>query len=386
MAPQFLTLEFWTDETNKNQLRALFLFLSESFSVCMACELFLFVPQHCFTDADETGHLCTLEEQIRSTKPVDMMLLGLNTVTLGITVAMYLFEMMRDLWLMEHFSFNSNQSETSIERFRSSQRSLFMRLEMYNWIYFLFYKLVVGLYTVNFVVSSVFICQNAYSGVQTVTAILSYGLSYFQKLLSGWLVASKAAALNIPLSYYSVQHLSYNEIDGTYKIDVRSAARPTRNRLQSIITLATSHTSISEAEVAARRSSRIMYEDNDGTLRKRSRGEGGFFKGVGGDGTRPPLLVSPVTRGMTLFPFMRPSTKNGAANVYDDPVETLVGVLHPPSKPEEPQSEEVVSSLDPEEKGEESVSSLPLTPPSSSPPPLSRTERLRHTPIKPVEV
>lgn len=309
---KYLTFEFWTDETSKNRVRALAIFLSEAFRVCMACELYLFVPQRCVLANDDVGRLCTLSELIYSHRVEDVLMLSLNTTTLGLTVVLYVFEMMRDLWLMEHFSFNAAVSETNIERFRSSQRTLFMRMELYNWCYLWSYKFVIALYTVNFVVSAYFIGHNEFYGVQTVTAILSYGLSYFLKLFSGWLVASKAVRLNIPLSYYSVKHLAYNEIEGTYKINVLTE-RPSKSRLQSIIDLTTSHMTVSETEILQRRTSRILHQENEFRLSRLST-------------VRPPDVPSPVTRTMTLFPFLRQSTKAGDDNT---PSASPLAQLHP---------------------------------------------------------
>ena len=204
----------------------------EFFKVMIACELSIFVPQSCKDSNTGTSHLCTTSEIIKELTPYKRLIFILNTFTVAIFIFMYITEVMREIWLAEHFKFNPSHSEYHLSRYRSRHRSLFNALNRINIVYYHGYQTTMCIYCVNALVSGTFIFSYSNYGLPTMISFFTNITLCWSKLVLGLYVSHRSLSLNIPMSYYATKNIEFNEIDPTYRI--RSTYFLERSRMSII--------------------------------------------------------------------------------------------------------------------------------------------------------
>jgi len=198
----------------------IFEFLVEVFKINQACSLAIFVPQKCYTkdaqcniDYSKPKHMCSLMENITCLSAYNTYVLYFNFFTIASFFFLYIIELRRELWLLDHFDYN----EIEITNIRDSEKKtnhvLFCKLNYCNKIYFYSYLFVSIIYITNFVSSGVLILlYEFYMDVASVAIFISSFLLCSNKIIYGTYIAYMSYYDNKPISYYSKFNLLYNEI------------------------------------------------------------------------------------------------------------------------------------------------------------------------------
>ena len=96
------------DQDLKQQILVLIYMFLESFKIFMACLLVIFVPQKC------NDHTCSLTDKFFDHNILNMIAIGLNTVSLLLFIWGYIIELWREYLLIKYLDVNDNISETII--------------------------------------------------------------------------------------------------------------------------------------------------------------------------------------------------------------------------------------------------------------------------------
>jgi hypothetical protein len=222
---------------------------TEIFRVVLSTQLILLVPQLCQgekpsgrfvrqcpsinlnPDATTTDHLCTFYENVYCGNLFKIVTFYYNIFTMSCYAILYVFEISRDLWMIQHFTYNQLHSEFHVVRYMERHRTLFSTLDWYNYIYYLSYEILCFVTIINLILSTISLFYYSYAGLHTIT-IFTVSIVYCKKkLTTGMLLSYESLITNLPVSYYSSKHMVYNDIDVAYKLSNRPSSKRTMNNM-----------------------------------------------------------------------------------------------------------------------------------------------------------
>lgn len=186
-------------------------FCSDSFSVVMASLLSVFVPQNCI------DHICSLAENFTDLISYNVFTLAFNFLTLFLFVILYVIELKREKFMINHFEYNVNLPEKHLLSFENEFPNVFQKFFKLNKHYFLSYKYLFFMYNLNFLFSSILILYYYYYDYRSVTVLLTNVLLCFKKIKKGYDVSEKSLQSKLAYSFFNVVHLSFNDMDPKLK-------------------------------------------------------------------------------------------------------------------------------------------------------------------------
>ena len=194
--------------------------LIELFKINQACLLAIFVPQKCYTkdsncniDYSLPPHMCTILENTICLSPYNTFVLYFNIFTIFCFLILYVIEIRRELWLLDHFDYEENININNLEIEKENNIILFNKLNYCNKIYFNIYILMTIIYIINFFSSAILVLVlGYYLNISSVTVFISSVLLCSNKVIYGTYIAYYSYYNNKPTSYYTKYNLSYNEI------------------------------------------------------------------------------------------------------------------------------------------------------------------------------
>jgi hypothetical protein len=212
----------------KERISALGGFFVECFKIFMACLLSVFVPQEC------DGKMCTVQENFLGLDPYNVFVLVVNFATLGIFFSLYVIELNREYWLIKYLDIDRTKGESSVEQYTSDSK-IINGLQKHNKQYYETSLVVVGMFALNFVVSAILLGIYYYD-YRTITTLLSNTLLLVGKVKSCLRLSTISYKERKGMSYYTVDHLCYNDVDDDYKpspvdIQLEEIASPSANEI-----------------------------------------------------------------------------------------------------------------------------------------------------------
>ena len=182
-------------------------FFSDSFSVVMASLLSVFVPQNC------EDHICTLTENFSNLISFNVFTLAFNFLTLFFFLLLYIIELKREKYMINHFEYNSNMPEKHLLSYENEYPNIFQTFFKLNKHYYLSYKYLFFVYNLNFLFSSILVLYYYYYDYRSVTVLLTNVLLCYKKIKKGYDVSEKSLKSKLAYSYFNVVHLSFNDME-----------------------------------------------------------------------------------------------------------------------------------------------------------------------------
>jgi hypothetical protein len=189
--------------------------LLEIFRISIACGLSVFVPQTCISDRAMCISLYKIVYLHKTNYTLFVICFNMSTFILF--CLLFIIEIKRDEWIMKHFEYDTNESNTHINSLRSEYVTLFRKLHTYNIIYYRGYQVVAIIYFINVIISCIVLYQYYYD-FTTITVLLTNVCICSSKLYNGLIVSKTSLDNNIPKCYFSKIFVSFNTIDNNYVI------------------------------------------------------------------------------------------------------------------------------------------------------------------------
>lgn len=208
----------------KNRISVLLNISLEIFRVILACGLTAFVPQKCFggegcqDDLNETEMVCRINTNINiyCVKEFKLFVLTFNIFTSIAFLSMYFIEIKRDQWLMKHFERDEEQNDKNLESYHLQYEELFRKLDNYNAIYYICYKITAFIYITNTILSCILFYFYYYNST-TITTLMSNILLCSQKIYYGLYLSHTSLVKKLPIPYCSRSFITFNSIDITVR-------------------------------------------------------------------------------------------------------------------------------------------------------------------------
>jgi len=197
-----------------------FEFIIEIFKINQACSLAIFIPQKCYNrdnscniDYISEPHMCTIKENVTCLSIYNKFVLYFNFFSIFCFFILYIIEIRRELWLLDHFNYNEDIISNISSDYKNKNNILFNKLTYCNKIYFNSYIILSFVYITNFIFSGLLILLfDFYLNLNSITVYITSFLLCSNKMISGIYVAYLSYYENKPISYYTKYNLSYNEV------------------------------------------------------------------------------------------------------------------------------------------------------------------------------
>ena len=204
---------------SKERIKVGFLFLFQSYKVIMGSMLTLFVPQKCYdTTLDlTTEKICSVSDNLLNHADLyHNITLGFNFLSVILFVGVYSIELKRENWCVKHLDIDHNLADNNLECEILDKPDLLIPLKKHNTMYFKSMVLTSSVYSINLILSSIFIYNN-YAGVPSITSYMSYVVLILMKIYNSLYISYVSMKGNKALSGYIMEFTSYNKIDVDYK-------------------------------------------------------------------------------------------------------------------------------------------------------------------------
>jgi hypothetical protein len=204
----------WWHQQNVQQKRAVLTgFIGECTTILIA---------NCFTfTIPQSGEITSPYDLIftqRFNVPIpSRIIIIVNCVTVVCILAVYIYEVYREFWLVNHFDYSKRYDSMHLRSYKSTYPELFTYLERLNMHYSLLYKCARMVCVCNIVISACIICIYSYGDYHTATTLFTNSWVVWGKVAKGCEIAGESLAHHIGYSYYNTQNLSYNRIDARIK-------------------------------------------------------------------------------------------------------------------------------------------------------------------------
>lgn len=235
------TSGWFSSQDTQQQIALVSGLLGELFKITMSCLLSVFVPQSC------NGSTCSIDQNFSDLSAFNLFVIIYNFMTLGFFIILYIIEVHRETWLIQHLEKDPGISESNLfdgENFQSESGGLVSfkvaypklhaELESLNTRYLNIYNIITFFYITNSVFSGVLVFYYYYLDYRTVTGFFTNIMLCSSKIRSGRGVATQAftdklipngqqtkKVRNIAISYYNTQFVAFNIVDPDYSNAIR---------------------------------------------------------------------------------------------------------------------------------------------------------------------
>ena len=176
--------------------------IGDAINIIMATFLIVFIPMSIMIDLTHIQMV---------------VLLILNTACFTVFLGLFLFEIKRELWLINHLDYSKRYNSVHLATYKDQYPAIFDELAQYNFRYFIFYIITKWVFFINFFTSSFIIIYFYYLDYKTITSlVLSFWFSY-SKIRKGLRISKDSLEVDSGFSYYNTLSLSFNRIDTKFK-------------------------------------------------------------------------------------------------------------------------------------------------------------------------
>ena len=193
----------------KERLKVGALFIFQSYKVIMGSMLTLFVPQLC-----EDEEICSISDNLlhHNNDIYHQITLGFNFLSVLLFIGVYIIELKRENWCVKYLDIDHNIPDNNLESIIKDKPDILIPLSKHNKLYFKSIFITSLVYSVNLVLSSIFIYNN-YAGIPSVTSYMSYVVLILLKIYNSLFISYDSMKNNKALSAYIMEFTSYNKID-----------------------------------------------------------------------------------------------------------------------------------------------------------------------------
>ena len=217
-----------SQQNNKQKINIVKGFIGELATVTLANMCIFSIPQ----SSALSPYDLIIPEIFTSLDTYTIILLITNSTTTVIYLALYIFEIYREFWLVNHFDYSRRYDSLHLRTYKSTYPELFTYLETINNRYHLFYQIAKYVFICNFIISCVLIGIYSYADYRTVTTFFTNGWLVWCKVGKGCEIGAESITHHIGYSYYNTQNLSFNRIDARIKRHI-SQSNLSSSRIQS---------------------------------------------------------------------------------------------------------------------------------------------------------
>lgn len=159
-----------------------------------------------------------LSEFVLTTNDIKLVFLLLsNFISFSSFIVVFIIEIKRELWLIDHFDYSKRYNSLHLSTYRQKYPQIFERLSDLNCKYFIIYKGASYLFYLNFIFTFILLSFFYYDNYKTIIGLFSSFWFCNTKLSRGSKIAQESVENNAGFSYYNTLSLSFNRIDSKFK-------------------------------------------------------------------------------------------------------------------------------------------------------------------------
>lgn len=194
---------------DKQKITIGFTFLLEFYKVLMGTFLIPFVPQIC------DDHNCSMSEIITKTSPMELSGNILNGLTFLFVAYFYYNELRREYWCVQYLDIDETKPNDNLDTEIEEYKKIKLDMKKINKSYKNSIHKTVIILCVNFLYSTTVIAFN-YSGINTITSIVSYIILIASKLNSSYTISNESVNKERAFSAFMKTPKTFNVIDADY--------------------------------------------------------------------------------------------------------------------------------------------------------------------------
>lgn len=202
---------FEISEDLKEKIITICLFFIEGFRIVIASMLCLFIPQNC------NSNICSLSEILFNIDNFKLVILILNCITLLSFVGMYILEYYREFWTIENLDIDESKSIHNLKNVIDEYPTIKQKLIDLNQHYYTYSIIMVLIYGINFILSSVYILGYNYLDYKTTFNLITNLYLVADKLYTNIVISNQSKTDIIAYSAYMKTPVAYNTIDNIIK-------------------------------------------------------------------------------------------------------------------------------------------------------------------------
>jgi hypothetical protein len=229
---------YFDSQDTRQKLTVITSFASDSFKVIMASLLCVFVPQGCINETSNKDlisefidnkmiinsingttvnlKICTLTENFTNLIDFNVFVLAFNFFTLCYFIYLYIVELKRENWLIEHFDYDKEKSDNNILTLKNDYPDIIDKLQEYNYRYMKVYKYLQYIYIFNFLISAILVLYYYYYDYRTGTTLVTNTILCSNKIRIGKDISKQSWNNEFAYSFYNTKNISFNTIDRKY--------------------------------------------------------------------------------------------------------------------------------------------------------------------------
>jgi hypothetical protein len=203
---------FEISEDLKEKIITICLFFVEGFRIIIASMLCLFIPQNC------NNNLCTVDDILLTINNFKLVIIIFNCITLLAFIGMYLLEYYREYWTIENLDIDESKSIHNLKNVIDEYSDIKQDLIDLNNNYYTYSIVMVFIYGINFLLSSIYILGYNYLDYRTTFNLIINLYLVVDKLYTNIIISSQSHTDLIAYSAYMKTPVAYNTIDHKYSV------------------------------------------------------------------------------------------------------------------------------------------------------------------------
>jgi len=194
------------DQDRQQMIQVYVLFLIEIFKVAMASFLSMSVIQNC------GGEVCGYSQNVHRNSSFGQFVVGINALNICAFGILYFYEFNREMFLINYLDIDKLMGDYHLPYELSAYPDITHQLKRYNRIYYVCTRILLGLTSLNWILSGILVFNKFYS-IKTITSYLTNILLVITKLSDSYRISRDSSKHNYGLSAYIKEYTSFNVID-----------------------------------------------------------------------------------------------------------------------------------------------------------------------------
>lgn len=203
---------FEISEDVKEKIITICLFLIEGFRIVIASMLCLFIPQNC------KNNICSISEILFNIDNFKLVIIIFNCITLLAFIGMYILEYYREYWTIENLDIDELKSIHNLKNVIDEYPIIKEELINLNYYYYTYSIIMIFIYGINFLLSSIYILGYNYLDYKTLFNLIINLYLVADKLYTNIVISKQSKNDIVAYSAYMKIPVAYNTIDHKYTI------------------------------------------------------------------------------------------------------------------------------------------------------------------------
>lgn len=203
---------FELSEDVREKIITICLFFIEGFRIVIASLLCLFIPQNC------NNNICSISEILFNIDNFKLVIIIFNCITLLAFFGMYFLEYYREYWIIENLDIDEAKSIHNLKNVIDGYPIIKQELIDLNDNYYTYSVVMVFIYGINFLLSSIYILGYNYLDYKTISNLMVNLYLVADKLYTNIVISNQSKTDIIAYSAYMKTPVAYNTIDHKYSV------------------------------------------------------------------------------------------------------------------------------------------------------------------------